>query len=47
MKKKMVGIVGTHGLPANYSGWETLVKNLSITRKNIDYLNSHTVFIEK
>lgn len=33
-----VGIVGTHGLPANYSGWETLVKNLVKYRKNIDYL---------
>ena len=38
MKKKMVGIVGTHGLPANYSGWETLVKNLVNYRQNIDYL---------
>ena len=35
---KLVGIVGTHGLPANYSGWETLVKNLVLQRKNIDYL---------
>lgn len=35
---KKVGIVGTHGLPANYSGWETLVKNLVNYRKNIDYL---------
>ena len=35
---KLVGIVGTHGLPANYSGWETLVKNLVNHRKNIDYL---------
>jgi len=38
MKKKLVGIVGTHGLPANYSGWETLVKNLVNYRKDIDYL---------
>ena len=38
MKKKLVGIVGTHGLPASYSGWETLVKNLVNYRKNIDYL---------
>tara|TARA_B110000114_G_scaffold141412_1_gene149351 strand:- start:2259 stop:3314 length:1056 start_codon:yes stop_codon:yes gene_type:complete len=36
--KKKVGIVGTHGLPANYSGWETLVKNLVNYRQNIDYL---------
>ena len=36
--KKKVGIVGTHGLPANYSGWETLVKNLVNYRENIDYL---------
>ena len=36
--KKKVGIVGTHGLPANYSGWETLVKNLVNYRKDIDYL---------
>lgn len=35
---KKVGIVGTHGLPANYSGWETLVKHLIDRRKNIDYL---------
>ena len=38
MEKKIVGIVGTHGLPANYGGWETLVKNLVNYRKNIDYL---------
>ena len=38
MTNKMVGIVGTHGLPANYSGWETLVKNLVLHKKNIDYL---------
>ena len=36
--KKKVGIVGTHGLPANYSGWETLVKNLSKYSQNVDYL---------
>lgn len=36
--KKKVGIVGTHGLPANYSGWETLVKNLVNYSQNIDYL---------
>ena len=36
--KKKVGIVGTHGLPANYSGWETLVKNLVKYRENVDYI---------
>ncbi len=36
--KKNIGIVGTHGIPANYSGWETLVENLVINRKNISYL---------
>ena len=38
MAKKLVGIVGTHGLPASYSGWETLVKNLVLHKNNVDYL---------
>lgn len=38
MNKKIIGIVGTHGLPAEYSGWETLVKNLEKYKRNIDYL---------
>ena len=37
MAKKLVGIVGTHGLPASYSGWETLVKNLVLHKNNVDY----------
>lgn len=37
-KRKLVGIVGTHGLPANYSGWETLVKNLVDNKIGVDYL---------
>jgi len=36
--KKLVGIVGTHGLPATYSGWETLVKNLFERKIKIEYL---------
>jgi len=37
-KKPLVGVVGTHGLPANYSGWETLVKNLVRHKQRVDYL---------
>lgn len=36
--KKFVGIVGTHGLPASYSGWETLVHNLFHRRVKVEYL---------
>lgn len=36
--KKLVGIVGTHGLPASYSGWETLVHNLFHRRVKVEYL---------
>lgn len=35
---RKIGIVGTHGLPAAYSGWETLVKNLVERRVALDYL---------
>ena len=38
MNKTKIGIVGTHGLPAEYSGWETLVKNLENYKRNVDYL---------
>jgi hypothetical protein len=38
LEKIRVGIVGTHGLPANYSGWETLVSNLYFGAKTVDYL---------
>lgn len=34
----LVGIVGTHGLPASYSGWETLVHNLFHRRVMKEYL---------
>tara|TARA_B100000989_G_scaffold239892_1_gene186769 strand:- start:1501 stop:2553 length:1053 start_codon:yes stop_codon:yes gene_type:complete len=36
--KKIIGIVGTHGLPANYSGWETLVKHLVKFKNSVDYI---------
>jgi glycosyltransferase involved in cell wall biosynthesis len=34
----LVGVVGTHGLPASYSGWETLVHNLFYRRVKVEYL---------
>ena len=33
-----VGIAGTHGLPASYSGWETLVHNMFHRRVKVEYL---------
>jgi len=39
MKKKKVAIIGSHGLYANYGGWDQLVKNLAEKKSdNIEYL---------
>jgi len=39
MKKKKVAIIGSHGLYANYGGWDQLVRNLAEKKSdNIEYL---------
>jgi len=39
MKKKKIAIIGSHGLYANYGGWDQLVKNLAEKKSdNIEYL---------
>ena len=39
MGKKRVAIIGSHGLYANYGGWDQLVNNLAILKsKDINYL---------
>lgn len=39
MDKKKIAIIGSHGLYANYGGWDQLVKNLAEKKsKNIEYL---------
>lgn len=37
-KKKKVAIIGSHGLYANYGGWDQLVINLSERNENFEYL---------
>jgi len=34
MKKKIVGIIGTNGLPGKYGGWDQLVNHLTIKLEN-------------
>jgi glycosyltransferase involved in cell wall biosynthesis len=34
MKKSIVGIIGTNGLPGKYGGWDQLVNHLTINLKN-------------
>lgn len=39
MANKKVAIIGSHGLYANYGGWDQLVKNLAeLKSNNVDYL---------
>jgi glycosyltransferase involved in cell wall biosynthesis len=34
MKKRVVGIIGTNGLPGKYGGWDQLVNHLTVNLKN-------------
>ena len=47
-KKKKVAIIGSHGLYANYGGWDQLVKNLAEKKsKNIEYIIFNSVETSK
>ena len=51
LKKKKIAIIGSHGLYANYGGWDQLVNNLAECKSdNIEYIifnSSNTKFVKQ